>query len=286
MGQATETDEKRFPFGANWASYSAVAVNDRLDQAERDLLRLIDDDIELSGRRFLDIGSGSGIHSCAAARLGASVTAVDIDPESVRTTVRLSRRFDLSESIEANCGSVFELDRGDVGRFDLVYAWGVLHHTGDMWLALEKAVRMLSDQPGSRFVVALYRRTRLCRLWRIEKSIYMRLPQWGQATVRLMFGFVWDAMRFARSGVTPWGHRKQYLSSRGMSYSHDLHDWLGGYPYESASPAEVFSRCGALGLTPIRSFLQSPDRMPVGLAGSGCDEYVFAWEHSVSNGGD
>jgi len=286
VGRATETGETRFPFGENWTSYSAVVVNDRLDQAERDLLRLIGDNFELSGRRFLDIGSGSGIHSCAAARLGASVTAVDIDSESVRTTVRLSRRFDLSESIEANCGSVFELDRGDLGSFDLVYAWGVLHHTGDMWLALEKAVRMLSDQPGSRFVVALYRRTRLCRFWRVEKSFYMRLPQWGQATVRLMFGFVWDAMRFVRSGVSPWGHRKQYFSSRGMSYSHDLHDWLGGYPYESASPAEVFSRCGALGLTPIRSFLHSPDRMPVGLAGSGCDEYVFAWEHSVSNGGD
>ncbi len=281
MSQHTETGEVRFPFGDNWASYSEVVTDDKLDQAERDLLRLVGDDCELAGRRFLDIGSGSGIHSCAAARLGASVVSIDIDPGSVATTERLSRQFGLSESIEVRCESVLELDQGECGTFDIVYAWGVLHHTGRMWQALERAVRLLSDKPGSLLVVALYRRTYLCGLWRIEKQIYTRLPQWCQATVRLAFGVVWDAMRLIRSGITPWSHRKQYASSRGMSYAHDLHDWLGGYPYESANPAEVFRRCDALGLAPIQSLTHYPDRMSFGLEGSGCNEYVFSWVDKV-----
>jgi 2-polyprenyl-6-hydroxyphenyl methylase/3-demethylubiquinone-9 3-methyltransferase len=284
VSQPTEVGKTRFSFGENWASYSEIVANDRLDQAKRDLLRLVGDDYELTGRCLLDVGSGSGIHACAAAYLGAEVSAIDIDPESVRTTVKLAHRFGLSESIEAKCVSVFELDKEDLGTFDIVYAWGVLHHTGNMWLALKKAVEMLSNQPGSLFVVAVYRRTHLCGFWRIEKQCYTRLPRWCQAVIRLIIGSAWDAMRLVRSGVTPWRHRRQYVSTRGMSYVHDLHDWLGGYPYESATPAEVFSQCGALGLTPVRSVLHSPDSLPIGLEGSGCDEYVFSREESMSNG--
>lgn len=144
---------------------------------------------------------------------------------------------------------------------------------------------MLSEQPGSLLVIAVYRRTRLCRFWRVEKRIYSRLPGWCQMLVRLGFGSVWAALRLFRNGVTPWKHRDTYEVNRGMSYSNDLHDWLGGYPYESATPSEVISRGAALGLVPVRSNLHGGERMPLGIGGSGCDEYVLTWEHRPANGG-
>lgn len=269
---------RRFSFGENWASFAEFVTVDRLDEAVESLQRLVGDDYHLAGRRFLDVGCGSGLHACAAARLGATVTAIDLDPESVRTTVELAQKFGLTASIDARCGSVFELDSTEIGKYDVVYSWGVLHHTGKMWSALKKVAEMLAEDPDALLVVALYRRTRLCAFWRVEKRLYTRMPRWCQKATQCIFGGLWDIARLLLSGVSPGRYRRQYLSNRGMSYVHDLHDWLGGYPYESATPSEVFSRCDELGLIPVRSFLHSPDRLPHGLSGSGCDEYVFANE--------
>ena len=58
---------------------------------------------------------------------------------------------------------------------------------------------------------------------------------------------------------------------RGMDRVHDIHDWLGGYPYESASPEEIVA---ALPGFVLERQLLIPGRRH-GLLGSGCDEYVF-----------
>src|ERR1044072_5239228 len=93
----------------------------------------------LLGKKFLDVGSGSGLFSLAARRLGAQVHSFDYDPQSVACTGELRRRYfpdDLHWVVQQ--GSV--LDQGylaSLGSFDVVYAWGVLHHTGAMWRALD-----------------------------------------------------------------------------------------------------------------------------------------------------
>lgn len=121
-----DVSNRHFAFGQNWAKYAALATEDRLEHAVEGLSRLLDGDAKLGTRRFLDIGSGSGIHACAAATLGARVIAIDRDPESVRTTAALAARFGVSSSVDSRCLSVFDLDRTHLGEFDIVYSWGVL----------------------------------------------------------------------------------------------------------------------------------------------------------------
>ena len=59
-----------------------------------------------------------------------------------------------------------------------------------------------------------------------------------------------------------------------MDWRHDVHDWLGGYPYESVEPREVAGRLQDLGFDVIRTNEQ-PAALG-GLFGSHCDEFVAA----------
>ena len=172
-----ETDLKRvethFEFGKNWSSYSELIGQPQIDEAKKGLLKLLSAD-ELREKSFLDIGCGSGLHALAAAQLGVSrIQAFDIDPDSVATTKAVLARHAVSVPWQAEQVSVFDLDPQRHGRFDVVYSWGVLHHTGDMNVAIEKAASLVA--PGGMLVLALYRRTRLDRFWVREKRWYTAL---------------------------------------------------------------------------------------------------------------
>jgi 2-polyprenyl-6-hydroxyphenyl methylase/3-demethylubiquinone-9 3-methyltransferase len=124
--------ESHFAFGRNWAEYAAKITEAEIREAEAGLVRLLGGE-RLDGKRFLDIGSGSGLHSLAALRLGArEVVAVDIDADSVATTHAVLSRFFPQGPWRCQETSVFELKPEEWGDFDVVYAWGVLHHTGDL----------------------------------------------------------------------------------------------------------------------------------------------------------
>ena len=73
------------------------------------------------------------------------------------------------------------------------------------------------------------------------------------------------------TGRNPSVYVRNYKSARGMNWHRDVHDWLGGYPYESANPAEVKTQLGRLGFTVIRS-IERP--AGIGIFGTGCDEFV------------
>jgi 2-polyprenyl-6-hydroxyphenyl methylase/3-demethylubiquinone-9 3-methyltransferase len=97
---------------------------------------------QLDGKKFLDIGSGSGLSSLAAYRLGAKVHSFDIDSQSVACTAELRRRY-CTENTDwvVEQGSVLEATYlKTLSTFDIVYSWGVLHHTGAMWLGIESAI--------------------------------------------------------------------------------------------------------------------------------------------------
>ena len=141
---------KRFDFGANWTRFLAVIDDDRIAQAESSLKQMLRIE-RLDGQRFLDIGSGSGLFSLAARRLGASVHSFDLDPQSVACTQELKRRY-CPEDSEWHIERGSALDRDyleGLGQFDIVYSWGVLHHTGAMWLALEHAIGRVRPAGGS-----------------------------------------------------------------------------------------------------------------------------------------
>jgi 2-polyprenyl-6-hydroxyphenyl methylase/3-demethylubiquinone-9 3-methyltransferase len=260
--------ESHFAFGENWQSFAKLLDDRRIIEAENGMRRLFPDG-ELRGARFLDIGCGSGLSSLAAARLGAAeINGVDIDPNSVAATQETLSRYAPLCRRHVSVRSVFDFEREAGGQFDVVYSWGVLHHTGDMWRAIRIAASLV--KPGGRLAIAIYRLTPLCGFWAWEKAVYTRAPKPVQAAIRGIYKGVL-ALREWRNGRTLAAHIREYHSSRGMDWSHDVHDWLGGYPYESASAESIGAFLGDLGFDMIREFSEPAGN---GITGSGCDEFV------------
>ncbi|HEX5631988.1 MAG TPA: class I SAM-dependent methyltransferase [Gemmatimonadales bacterium] len=264
--------ESHFKFGENWRSYARLIDDGRLAQATADLRALVGGD--LAGRSFLDIGCGSGLHAAAALRLGArSVQAIDLDPDSVTATRETLGRLAPDREWSVEQRSVFELPAEWSGRFDVTYSWGVLHHTGAMWTAIDAAARTVA--PRGRFVVALYRKTLLCGAWRAEKRWYTSASPEAQARARRVYVALFRVLGRLR-GMDTERYIREYHSSRGMDFAHDVHDWMGGYPYESVTPDEVTDFLTARGFTRERMNAQGGARRRIGLFGSGCDEFTFA----------
>ena len=258
-----------FAFGRNWASYAELIDERRIAEAKAALVRLLGRNT-LAGKIFLDLGCGSGLHAVAAARLGASrIVALDIDPAAVATTRRVLAKHAPDASFEAHQLSVFDLTPETCGRFEVVYSWGVLHHSGAMREAIERAAGVV--EPGGLFAFALYHRTRMCGFWTREKRWYSGASPGLQGLTRKLYVALLR-LRFALTGRDFRAYLANYKSMRGMDFAHDVHDWLGGYPYESISAPEVATIMQRLGFEHVQSFT-SP--VTIGLFGSGCDEYVY-----------
>lgn len=259
---------QRFEFGANWTRFLTVLNEDRVKEAEESLVAMLEIP-GLAGLRFLDAGSGSGLFSLAARRLGAQVHSFDFDPKSVACTKELRRRYfadDANWTIGE--GSVLDVEfLRKLGQFDVVYSWGVLHHTGAMWAALANVVERVA--PGGRLYISIYndqpgpsgRWTRLKRLYNRHKflrfplTVYTLIRQW---TLPTLHDF--------RHGRPFWTWRN-YQRSRGMSAWHDVVDWIGGYPFEVAKPEEIFDFCRQRGFR--------LERLKTVAGGHGCNEYMF-----------
>lgn len=259
-----------YEFGRNWARFAANLDESRLIRAGEELARLIPR-AEVFGRTFLDVGSGSGLSSAAALRLGASrVLAIDLDPESVATSRAVLGRFAPGGPWEVREHSALALDPVSMGRFDIVHSWGVLHHTGAMWRAVETCLPMVADD--GLLVLAFYRKTPLCGFWRWEKRIFAKAGGIPRAIIRVVYKTIY-VIGLLATGRNPRVYIRGYSSNRGMSWHTDVDDWLGGYPYESVTPEEVRRFLMARGFAEVRSFTK-PARL-YGLLGSHCDEYVF-----------
>lgn len=257
-------DASRFAFGKNWQSFLSTITNESVATAEAGLSKLFPDR-ELSGASFLDIGCGSGLSMLAARRLGArGVTGFDFDADSVAAASRL-----LGREARVFQKSILDATPAELGTFDIVHSWGVLHHTGAMWNALDRAAALVA--PEGLLAIALYRRTPLCGAWTIEKGIYARASKPLQATMRGVYKTAF-LLGLCATGRNPVSYVRNYRSARGMDWHHDVHDWLGGFPYESAAPAEIRSRLKMLGFDIVRSF-ESEVRAR-GIFGSHCDEFV------------
>ena len=258
----------RFEFGKNWEQFSGLVDESRLAHARSRLASLLQMS-DLAGRSFLDIGCGSGLHSLAALQMGADrLVAIDLDPYSVATTKSLLERFAPGHTATVKEMSVFDLQARPFGEFDIVYSWGVLHHTGDMARALKAAAA--STRPGGLLALALYGKTRYCAMWRRIKRWYINAsPErqaWAEKTYARLFG-VYLLLRGKRLAT----HIENYNKKRGMDFHHDVRDWIGGYPYESITPAELATLLEPLGFEIVWRNV----RRRSGLFGSGNDEYLL-----------
>jgi 2-polyprenyl-3-methyl-5-hydroxy-6-metoxy-1,4-benzoquinol methylase len=269
----THTDEiergERFAFGANWAAFLERLDDERVAEAERSLGTMLGA-TDLRGKSFLDVGSGSGLFSLAARRLGAKVHSFDYDPDSVACTRRLRDRLGASDSDwKVEEGSVLDSAfMNSMDRYEIVYSWGVLHHTGAMWRALENATQRVAE--GGQLCIAIYNdQGRASRWWLRTKIAYNQLPHvfrwvilwpsalrlWGPTTLRDLLrgrpGGTWRAVKRER-GMHPW---------------RDVVDWVGGLPFEVAKPEQVFEFLKTRGFR-----LQ---RLVTCAGGHGCNEFVF-----------
>jgi SAM-dependent methyltransferase len=250
----------RFEFGRNWSEYSKQVDEEDVSRASSGLDKLLPAGFSLAGKSFLDIGSGSGMHSVAAARAGFDpITAVDYDDASVAATKANAARF----------GANVYAFRDDIlttvimEQFDVVYSWGVLHHTGNMAKAITTAAGLVG--PQGLFILAIYYKTPFCGVWTGIKWIYCQSPGWIQKIMVNSYYSLVAAKRFAT------GKGMKSYNERGMDRYYDVIDWMGGYPYESASAADVVQMVGS-GFQLLSSF-GTQERL--GVFGTACAEYVF-----------
>ena len=263
---------QRFEFGKNWTRFLSKLNDDRIVAACKSLQTKLETD-SLAGRTFLDVGSGSGLFSLAARRLGARVHSFDYDPQSVNCTLELRRRY-FHDSPDWTVGQGSALDQkylSSLGQFDVVYSWGVLHHTGDMWSALANVAPLVGSR-GQLFLAIYNDMGSRSQRWLAIKRTYNTLPLSLQRPFACL-AMIPSEFRVAAAAVA---HLRflEYLKSwsrvdptRGMNKWNDIVDWVGGYPYEYAAPEDIFGFYRARGfeLTNLRC-------KGVGL---GCNEFVF-----------
>ncbi len=244
-------------------------TEERIKEAERSLIEWLGT-TDLRGKSFLDIGSGSGLFSLAARNMGARIFSFDYDQDSVNCTKYLKDKFYRDDK-------EWQVERGDIldeeylakfEKYDIVYSWGVLHHTGNMYKALENAGNLVAEQ-GLLFIAIYNDQGWASKMWRGVKKTYCNAPRslrglillpcfirlWGPTTVK-------DILK-----IQPFHTWRTYTKQRGMSPWRDVVDWVGGYPFEVAKPEEIFAFFHGKGYT-----LQ---RMCTAGGGHGCNQYVF-----------
>ena len=222
-----------------------------------------------SNLKVLDVGCGSGLFSLAFKRLGAQVHSFDFDMESVACTKELKRRyFPTVTKWKIEQGSVLDDEYlSTLGSNDIVYSWGVLHHTGNMIKAL-KNVGLLVKENGLLFISIYNDQGTISQAWAKVKRTYCS-SSIGKLGVLLLLIPMFIVLNLGVS-VYEYGNPLKkftlYKHKRGMSIYHDWIDWLGGYPYEVSKPETIFNLFQTSGF--ILEHLKTTQKL-------GCNEFVF-----------
>jgi len=258
-----------FQFGKNWRSFLTRLNEERIEKAKTSLCRMIDHD-DLQGLRFLDAGCGSGLFSLAALRLGAAeVVSFDVDRECVSCCRYLDDRYGPFRHWIIYSGSVLNRDwLLSLGKFDVVYSWGVLHHTGAMFEALDNIT--LPVAKGGILYISIYNDQGLLSMfWKLIKHFYNISPKPVRFFMALGY-FAFTLSVLAAVGIARLRPPRKWFESsgvRGMDIWHDVVDWIGGYPFETSKPHNIIDFFSNRGFTATQLRLKK---------GSGCNEFVFA----------
>lgn len=264
-------NKNHFSFGKNWQSFLETLDNKKINEAKKSLVDFIGGEEKIKGKSFIDMGCGSGLFSLSAYLLDASrVVSVDVDEFSVACAKYLKEKKNNPSNWEIIKGSA--LDENfikSVGQFDIVYSWGVLHHSGDMYRAFNNVTSIL--KPQGLFYLAIYNDNKnkisegTSNFWLKVKKWYNNSNQFKKKIVEFFYVFYF-IIGLMINFINPIVYIKSYHSLRGMNFMTDIRDWLGGYPYEYASIKNVIHYFNKLGFKCIRT---SAARS------IGCNEFLF-----------
>ncbi|MGH7944157.1 MAG: class I SAM-dependent methyltransferase [Opitutaceae bacterium] len=268
----------QFEFGKNWRAFLSTVDEQSIRSAESSLVDMLSTET-LQGKRFLDVGCGSGLFSLAARNLGAVVHSFDYDRAAVACTEELKRRFRATDNEwTIQEGSVLNSDYlSSLGTWDVVYSWGVLHHTGDLWRALDLVPELVG--PRGQLFIAIYNdQGGTSRRWLRIKRLYNRLPSALRPMLVFLVAAVFESyyalVRLMRGrNPLPFSDWQQKKRDRGMSAWHDWVDWVGGLPFQVAKPEQI--------VVPLRQRGFVLDKLVTCLGGHACNQYVLQRVESV-----
>lgn len=262
-------NSKHFSFGKNWQLFLESLNSERINNAKKSLFNFLGKD-NIKGRTFVDIGCGSGLFSLAAYKLGVKrIVSIDIDEFSLSCVSQLNKSEGDPKNWEIKKGSALDIEFiENLGKFDIVYSWGVLHHTGDMYLALKNITNLVNK--NGKIYIAIYNDNQIAlegtsEFWVKLKKYYNHSNNFVKNKIEYLYIFYY-IVGLMVGGKNPIKYIQNYKTLRGMNYWTDVKDWLGGYPYEYATTMQIIDYFGALGfkctkLNPARSI--------------GCNEYLF-----------
>lgn len=244
-----------FSFGSNWLEFTKNIKKKNIDDSVKSLETFLDLNT-LKGKTFLDVGCGSGLFSMAALKMGARrVVSLDIDKNSIHCTLELISKYKYTNRSEIVLGSV--LDKAKIkslGTYDVVYAWGSLHHTGAMWQALENTIMKVNDKgllylaiyndfSGANSIIA-----GSSSFWLGVKRLYGMIPDFGKSLLEILY-VAYFVLGYLLTFRNPFSYLNNFSKrEKGMNFMTNVHDWLGGYPYEYATVDELINFCGLRGL--------------------------------------
>jgi len=228
-----------FSFGFNWLDYVKTRLNEDIINVHQQNLKSVYNKagISLEGKSVLDIGCGSGLSSLSFSRLGSSnITSLDVDPYSVQATTLTRQRFDNNNpNWSVREGSILNEESINDLEVDIVYTWGVLHHTGDMWNAIRNSIKPVKN--GGYYHIALYRSGN-----KYTEHLEDKFKYRFASKEEKMY------MLYRRK---KGGKGVNIINARGMNKFHDSIDWLGGVPYEVCDPEVLFAFLSKYGFEPV-----------------------------------
>lgn len=264
-------DNTRFGFGSNWNNYIKNLDEKQIKEAKKSLKTYLAT-VDFQNKSFLDIGCGSGLFSLAAKRLGAKVHSVDYDINSVKCAQKLKSKY------YSDCND-WTIEHGDVLNdkymsnlmiegYDIVYSWGVLHHTGNMYKAIDNASKCVAKD-GIFFISIYNDQGAFSTMWKKIKKFYNNSPLFIKDILAFLYTIrIWGPIilkdLFEGRPFYSW---KNYYKLRGMSPWIDIVDWVGGYPFEVAKPKEILDFCSQRGFKLIKMYTCGK--------GSACNQFVF-----------